>query len=127
MTTGQYWEVGTEMDKSYNLWILKDRLCGMNRGGEPLFPSFYDFSPLRLGFIGNLTLWQARPGTAEGRSSAGLNDLRLVMYKVPNTSLSSHPHEGKSVSYFHCVKRGILGVGTVHRFGPDWVDGRSIS
>ncbi len=25
MTIEQYWEVGTEMDKSDNLWILKDR------------------------------------------------------------------------------------------------------
>ncbi len=25
MTTEQYWEVETEMDKSDNLWILKDR------------------------------------------------------------------------------------------------------
>jgi hypothetical protein len=38
-----------------------------------------------------------------------------------------YPHEGKSVSYFCFVKRGILGVGTAHRFGPDWVDGRSIA
>jgi hypothetical protein len=26
------------------------------------------------------------------------------------------------VSYFHCVKRGILGVRTVHWFGSDWGD-----
>ncbi len=37
----------------------------------------------------------------------------------------SYIQEGKSVSYFHCVKQGILGVGMAHRFGPDWVDGRS--
>jgi hypothetical protein len=37
------------------------------------------------------------------------------------------PKRAKSVSCFHCVKRGILGVGTVHGFGPDWVDGRSFA
>ncbi len=26
------------------------------------------------------------------------------------------------MSYFHCVKRGILGVRTVHGFGSDWGD-----
>ncbi len=31
------------------------------------------------------------------------------------------------MSYFHCVKLFILGIGTVHGFGPDWVDGRSIA
>jgi hypothetical protein len=26
------------------------------------------------------------------------------------------------MSYFHCVKRGILGVRTVHGLGSDWGD-----
>ncbi len=43
-----------------------------------------------------------------------------------NEILFTHPKRAKSVSCFHCVKRGILGIGTVHGFGPDRVDGRSI-
>jgi hypothetical protein len=31
------------------------------------------------------------------------------------------------VSCFHFAKRGILGIKTVHGFGPDWVDGRGIA
>ncbi len=44
----------------------------------------------------------------------------------PDNSLRN-PMRAKSVSYFHCVKQGILGIGTVQGFGTDWVDGRSIA
>ncbi len=88
--------------------------------GALLFPFLYDFSSHCL-LVSNLTSTRPRYGTTTRISNTRPYGFWLMLLS------RSHPHEDKSVSYFHCVKRGILGIGTVHGFGPDWVDGRNIA
>ncbi len=46
----------------------------------------------------------------------------MLYFGSTNKRLAPYPQEGKFVSCFHFVKRGILGIRMVHGFGPDWGD-----
>ncbi len=51
----------------------------------------------------------------------------MWMLDGKHISLFAPQERAKSVSCFHFVKWGILGIRMVYGFGPDWVDGRSIA
>ncbi len=95
--------------------------------GTFIFPFLYDFSPHCLHHVGDPTSDRSCPNTTTRRSDTRPYHFWLMsMSRSDNKSLRT-PLRAKSVSYFHCVKPGILGKGTVHRFGPYWVVGRSIT
>ncbi len=113
--------------------LFKKRLRGFDEAlwsgmgwGILLFLFVLNFSSLHLNFIGDPTSAWSQPDTTKGRARAWLNAFWLMRSRTEKYLSLHAPMRPKPVSYFHCVKQGILGIGTVHGFGPDWVNGRSV-
>ncbi len=95
--------------------------------GTLLFPFILNFSSFHLNLFSDPTSAWPRPDTTKGRDRIWFNGFWIMRCRTEKYNSLCTPTRAKSVSYFHCVKRGILGIGMVHGFGPDWVDGRSIA
>ncbi len=92
-------------------------------GGEPFYSFFLlCFSSFRLSFIGVPTSCHPKSCAHNSESRAGFD----VMYG-PKNKLSCIPKRAKSMTCFHFVKRGILGIRMVHGFMLDWAEVRSIA
>jgi hypothetical protein len=86
---------------------------------SPFILFFLCFSSFRLSFIG-VPMSQHPWFSAHHQRSRVVFD--CCCFCTKKYTLASYTQEGKSESYFHCVKRGILGVRTDHGFGSDWDD-----
>jgi hypothetical protein len=84
--------------------------------GAFIFPFLYDFSPHCLHFVKEPD-FKWTPSWHHNQKSHHRRPYGLWLLSMLGSmnKLSSHPHEGKSVSCFHCVERGILGIGNGSR------------
>jgi hypothetical protein len=120
--TNHRWRHHLQLEKTFS------ELCKRGLCGEPLY--FLSFMILVHAASSSLaTQLQTdpipTPQPKEPTPDLMVFDLSHVSEELINSLRT--PMRAKSVSYFHCIKRGILGIGTVQGFGPDWIDGRSIA
>ncbi len=105
-----------------------DEACDWGWAGEPfLFLSAHCFSSFCPNLISVPMSRHPRNCTCTSESRAGFDAFWLSWCLDLWINSLCTPKRAKSVSCFHFVKRDILGIGTVHGFGPDWVDGRGMA